>query len=98
MSALPSPLKSPTCTSTQVTFGFQVVHREVVNDEPSETPTHHWPVCWRKPAISVFPSPLKSPVTTFVQGALGFQEPHRLAAKELAGGGATPGKRFTLAV
>ena len=34
MSDFPSPLKSPTFTSTQVTLGFQVAHRVVLNDAP----------------------------------------------------------------
>src|SRR5216683_2583875 len=52
MSSLPSPLKSPTCTSTQVTAGFQVIHRLVLNDEPVERATHHWPVCEYRAAMS----------------------------------------------
>src|SRR6266481_1377904 len=67
MSALPSPLKSPTLTSTQVTFGFQVVHKLVENDGPFDTPTHHWPPCKYRPAMSILPSPLKSPTLTSSQ-------------------------------
>src|SRR5216684_3992745 len=71
-SDLPSPLKSPTCTSTQVTVGDQLPHRLVVKDEPVDMPTHQFPVPGSRPAISVRPSPLKSPVTTFVQLTAGF--------------------------
>src|SRR5438067_2321916 len=65
MSALPSPLKSPTFTSTQVAPVLQVAHLLVVKPpEPLERETHQSPVCLARPAISVKPSPLKSPVTT----------------------------------
>src|SRR5436309_14451446 len=67
LSALPSPLKSPTLTSTQVTPGFHVVHSENENALPVLMPTHHWPVCSTRAATSVLPSPLKSPVTTSTQ-------------------------------
>src|SRR6266852_1565201 len=63
-SALPSPLKSPTCTSTQVTRGDQVSHSLLVNEEPVDWATHHWPVCRTRPAMSILPSPLKSPTRT----------------------------------
>src|SRR6266851_9588157 len=41
MSSLPSPLKSPTCTSTQVTVGDQVAHKLVVNPESVDILAHH---------------------------------------------------------
>jgi hypothetical protein len=49
---------------TQVTLGFQVVQMVVLNDEPVERATYHWPVCAFRPAMSASPSPLKSPVWT----------------------------------
>src|SRR5260370_1170153 len=74
MSVLPSPLKSPTLTSTQVTLGLQVVQRLQVKLEPVLRPTHHSPPAER-PATSVKPSPLKSPCTTCCQLAAGLQLP-----------------------
>src|SRR5712692_4659211 len=81
MSALPSPLKSPTCTSTQVTFGLQVAHKLVVKLEPVESPTHHWPVLRSRPAMSALPSPLKSPTCTSTQVTFGLQVAHTLLSK-----------------
>src|SRR5260370_42497144 len=79
MSDLPSPLKSPTWTSTQVTLGFQVAQRLVVKVfDPLESPTYHCPVCRYRPMISACPSPLKSPVWTSTQGTFGFQGVQRL--------------------
>src|SRR5713226_3880935 len=77
MSAFPSPLKSPTCTSTQVTFGFQLVQSEFVKEEPLETATHQLPLFKSRPAMSVRPSPLKSPATTSTQVTAGFQAPSK---------------------
>src|SRR6266852_1888666 len=77
MSALPSPLKSPTCTSTQVTLGFQLVQSEFVNEEPLDTATHQLPVLNSRAAMSVRPSPLKSPVSTSTQVTAGFQAPSK---------------------
>src|SRR2546428_725227 len=82
MSALPSPLKSPTCTSAQVTFAFQVAHKLLVNEEPVETATHHWPVSFQRPTRSVKPLPVKSPTFTSTQVTLGFQVTQRVVAKE----------------
>src|SRR5437870_5364144 len=76
MSALPSPLKSPTLTSTQVAAGFQVSHKEFVNDEPSEMATHHCPASSHRPTMSDLPSPLKSPTLTSTQVTAGFHCPH----------------------
>src|SRR5437773_1232313 len=80
MSALPSPLKSPTCTSTQVAPVLQVVQRQVLTavlhvshrlvlkpPEPFDRETHHWPVSLARPTMSLKPSPLKSPVCTSTQ-------------------------------
>src|SRR2546425_204841 len=72
MSALPSPLKSPTCTSTQVTLTpvvpvLQMVQTEVVTELPLDRATHHLPVFGSQPAMSVSPSPLKSPASTLAQ-------------------------------
>src|SRR5438874_645496 len=76
MSALPSPLKSPTCTSTQVTAVLQIVHSEVVKELPLDKPTHQAPVFASRAAMSVSPSPLKSPLSTSTQAALGSQVVH----------------------
>src|SRR5256886_2116250 len=70
MSALPSPLKSPTLTSTQVTLGpsaAQVAHKELVEQLPVDWPTHHWPSSAARPTMSILPSPLKSPTLTSSQ-------------------------------
>src|SRR5438093_1159627 len=67
MSELPSPLKSPILTSTQVTAVLQAVIREVVTLVPVLSDSHHWPLSRARPAMSVLPSPLKSPTTTSTQ-------------------------------
>src|SRR5439155_4681101 len=69
MSALPSPLKSPTLTSTQVTVVGQAVPQgeEVKAVLPLESATHHRPVCSTRPTMSSLPSPLKSPTLTSIQ-------------------------------
>src|SRR5437660_6634713 len=68
MSALPSPLKSPTCTSTQVAPVLQVVQREVLKAVlPLDRPVHHDPPCNQRPVMSALPSPLKSPTLTSTQ-------------------------------
>src|SRR5260370_756987 len=83
MSAFPSPLKSPACTSTQMTFGSQVAQRLVVKAvEALESPTYHWPVWRYRPMIAACPSPLKSPVCTWTQVTFGFQVDQRLLVKE----------------
>src|SRR5216683_3818949 len=53
MSACPSPLKSPVCTSTQVAFGFQVVHKLSEKEEPVEAAIHHCPVAPYRPRMLV---------------------------------------------
>src|SRR5262249_32300818 len=73
MSALPSPLKSPTCTFTQVAIGFHISQLLLVNDAPVEVATQIRPVCCSRPSMSAFPSPLKSPTNTSTQVAFGFQ-------------------------
>src|SRR6266478_6569260 len=70
MSILPSPLKSPTFTSTQVTPVDQAVHGVVMKAEPLDRPTHQFPVAGSRAAMSVLPSPSKSPVRTSAQGML----------------------------
>src|SRR5205823_341056 len=64
ISDLPSPLKSPTWMSTQVTPVLQVSQRELVKPEPLNRATHHWPVSKARPMMSLLPSPLKSPTCT----------------------------------
>src|SRR5689334_19540574 len=76
MSILPSPLKSPTLTSAQVTDGFQFVHWVIVKLNPLDTPTHQLPLLRSRPAMSMRPSPLKSPVTTSTHLTAGFQAAH----------------------
>src|SRR5438128_3747909 len=69
MSALPSPLKSPTLTSTQVTVVGQAVPQgeDVKAVLPLESPTHHRPVSSTRLVMSALPSPLKSPTLTSTQ-------------------------------
>src|SRR5437588_10020613 len=70
MSALPSPLKSPTCTSTQVAPVLQVAQRVVLKAVlPLDRPVHHAPPCTYRPVMSALPSPLKSPTSTSTQAA-----------------------------
>src|SRR5207244_9302686 len=68
MSSLPSPLKSPTIASVQLTA---VLHRSqgVKLNEllPVLSPTHHRPVCSTRPTMSSLPSPLKSPTLKSTQ-------------------------------
>src|SRR5437870_548947 len=83
MSALPSPLKSPTLTSTQVTLVGQAVPQGVeLNELPVLSPTHQWPVCSTRPTRSALPSPLKSPTLTSTQVTLVGQAPHLVLLKE----------------
>src|SRR5882672_9061643 len=81
ISDLPSLLKSPTCTSTQVTLGFQVVQRLLVKDVPLEIAAHHWPACENRPMRSVLPSPLKSPTRTSTQLTAGFHTTQAVVPK-----------------
>src|SRR5438876_11861424 len=83
MSALPSPLKSPTCTSTQVATALQVVHTDIVKALPLDKPTHQAPVFASRAAMSVRPSPLKSPVRTSTHVTVGSQVPNKLLVKAL---------------
>src|SRR5207247_32421 len=84
MSALPSPLKSPTCTSTQVAPVLQVAQREVLKAVlPLDRPVHHDPPCKYRPVMSALPSPLKSPTLTSTQVAAVLQVAHRLLVKVL---------------
>src|SRR6266446_218538 len=82
MSALPSPLKSPTCTSTQVANVLQVVHTDMVKQLPLDKPTHQVPVLASRAAMSVKPSPLNSPETTSTQVTLGSKAAHREELKD----------------
>src|SRR6266852_8160593 len=66
-SSLPSPLKSPTRTSTQGTEALQVVQRLNWNVEPLERPTQTSPLSAARATMSVLPSPLKSPMSTSTQ-------------------------------
>src|SRR2546425_565869 len=83
MSELPSPLKSPTLTSTQLTMGLQVAQREVVGAVvPVLSETHHWPLCWARPMMSASPSPLKSPTLTSSQVTAVLQVLQSVVLKE----------------
>src|ERR1700756_60656 len=66
-SILPSLLKSPTCTSSQVAPVDQVAHCLVLKLEPVDWPTHQVPSSSARPTISAKPSPLKSPTCTSAQ-------------------------------
>src|SRR5207249_4082563 len=81
MSALPSPLKSPTITLVQWTALDQVAHTEL---PPFVVLTHHWPVDASRPASSATPSPLKSPVRASAIWEPELRFPIRLLEKELA--------------
>src|SRR5258707_700882 len=83
MSALPSPLKSPTFTSTQVAPVLQVSHTDMVKALPLDKPTHQLPVFASRAAMSARPSPLKSPVSTSTQVIVGSQVPNKLLVKAL---------------
>src|SRR5437867_1840416 len=67
MSSLPSPVKSPAWTSTQLTAVLHWPHLEKAKVDPVLIPTHQKPVCWTRAAMSVLPSPLKSPDRTSTQ-------------------------------
>src|SRR5438445_10968531 len=58
MSSLPSPVKSPTFTSTQLTAVGQLPHTLLLKDEPVDKAPSHCPVAGLRPAMSVLPSPL----------------------------------------
>src|SRR5216684_9072142 len=73
ISVLPSPSKSPTLTSAQVTLGFQVVQRLVAKEVVLLMPVHHWPLWRTRPVMSEAPSPLKSPTLTSTHVTLGLQ-------------------------
>src|SRR5262245_40045361 len=81
MSAFPSPLKSPVCTSTQFTLVDQVAQRLVLNPEPDEMAVHHWPVCSARPVMSDLLSPLKSPTCTSTHVTPVDQVAHQVVAK-----------------
>src|SRR2546430_8547769 len=75
MSALPSPLKSPPLTSTQVAAVLHTPHGTVTKEAPVERLTLHLPVVGSRPTMSALPSPLKSPTCTLTQFTLGAQLP-----------------------
>src|SRR5436853_161052 len=56
--------------STHVKFDLSaahVVHSFTSNDVPFDRLTHHCPVAWKRPKMSVRPSPLTSPTATSAQ-------------------------------
>src|SRR5262249_2527012 len=61
MSALPSPLKSPAWTSTQVAEVLHVAQVLVMKEEPVEIAVRQLPRSRLRPTRSALPSPLKSP-------------------------------------
>src|SRR5947207_7702599 len=81
MSILPSPLKSPTLTYDQTTFGFQVAHFWLVKLDPPEKAVHHSPICLARPVMSLLPSPLKSPTRTSAQVTRVLQVAHLVVSK-----------------
>src|SRR2546427_775980 len=81
MSALPSPLKSPTLTSTQVAAVLHVAHRLLVKVLPVDCPIHHCPLSRARPTMSIFPSPLKSPTLTSTQVTAVLHVSHKLLVK-----------------
>src|SRR5438132_11919779 len=83
MSDLPSPLKSPTLTSDQVTPVLQVSHLEAAKPEPVDRATHQSPPSAYRPTMSAFPSPLKSPTCTSAQVTPVLQVCHSDVAKPL---------------
>src|SRR5438552_10077361 len=91
MSSLPSPLKSPTRMSTQVTVVGQGVPQgeEVKAVLPLESATHHRPVCSTRPVMSALPWPSKSPTLTSTQVTVVGQAPHTVLLKELPSEAAT---------
>src|SRR5207245_2307288 len=80
-SALPSPVRSPSCTSTQVTSGDHVAQRLVRKDVPVDRPAHHWPVSCTRPMRSALPSPFRSPTLTSTHVTSGDQTSHREVVK-----------------
>src|SRR5207244_236890 len=79
MSSLPSPLKSPTRTSTQVTFGFQLAQKVVLKEVPVDMPVHQEPPSSHRAVMSMMrrpvlglTAPLKSPTRTSTQVTFGF--------------------------
>src|SRR6516225_5153741 len=77
-SGRPSPLKSPTCTSTQLTAGDHMSHLLVMKADPVDCPVHHSPPCSHRPTMSALPSPLKSPTFTSTQVTFAFHIAHGL--------------------
>src|SRR5206468_8352767 len=85
ISSLPSPLKSPTWTLTQVTSVLHVSQTVKLNELlPVLSPVHHRPVSSTRPVMSALPSPLKSPTLTSTQlTAVGQAEPPGAGKKVL---------------
>src|SRR2546430_4001328 len=83
MSLLPSPLKSPTVTSTHVTAVLQVVHGagDVMKLEPFDRAVHQLPPSLYRPVMSALPSPSKSPTCTSTQVAKVDQAAHIVVLK-----------------
>src|SRR5713101_898207 len=83
MSVLPSPSKSPTRTSAQVTLGFQVAHAVVSKEDPVDRPTYQTPASLYRTTMSEWPSPSKSPTLTSAQVTPGFQDAHSVVLRTL---------------
>src|SRR5690349_11991817 len=64
MSGLPSPLKSPTLTSSQLTDVLHVSQSWSVKLPPLESATYQSPTSSARPMMSARPSPLKSATLT----------------------------------
>src|SRR5438445_6399593 len=83
MSDLPSPLKSPTLTSDQVTPVLQVSHLEAAKPDPLDKANHQAPPSAYRPTMSALPSPLKSPTCTSAQVTPVLQVSHTDMVKPL---------------
>src|SRR5262249_28925467 len=84
MSILPLPVRSPTCTSTQVTLVDQAPHRLLAKRVPVDTPTSHWPVAALRPTISALPPPVKSPTWPSTQSMVGSHWPQSAVERPAA--------------
>src|SRR5690348_14410015 len=81
MSALPSPLKSPTFTSTHVAPVLQLAHLLVVKEDPLDTAVHQVPLPRSRAVMSALPSSLKSPTFTSTHVPPVLQVAHLLVVK-----------------
>src|SRR5205823_5833170 len=76
MSDLPSPVKSATRTSSQVTAVDHEPQSSLTKPVPADFAIHQLPLPGSRPTMSSLPSPLKSPTCTSAQLAAGDHQPH----------------------